>query len=166
MTNIFHAGAERDQYLSSRLYLFASATFDHDFSQGLDLQQQYGGGLGYTVLKNATREFDVKGDVHYEKQQFSTPSSNLNLFGSTFAENYLQTLPRTIVFTEFASISPSWDDTSAYSARVGATLVFPVYHGFAFNVSATDDYLNNAPPDFHKNATTFSSGVVYTFQQH
>ena len=163
-TNIFHAGAERDEYVNQRLYVFGTLAFDHNFSQGLDLQQQYGGGLGYTVLKSAVQELDAKADVHYEEQQFFSPASSLNLFGSTFAETYLRTLPRAIVFTEFGSISPAWNDTHAYSARLGANLVFPVYRGFAFNGGATDDYLNNAQAGFKKNSTTFTTGVTYTFQ--
>ena len=94
--NIFHAEGERDEYVSRRLYLFGNAAFDHNFSQGPDLQQRYGGGLGYTLLKSSAQELDVKWDVHYAKQQFFSPSSNLNLFGSTFAEAYRRTLPHAL----------------------------------------------------------------------
>ena len=45
-TSIYHAGAERDEYVTSQLYAFAAAAVDHNFSQGLDLQQLYGGGMG------------------------------------------------------------------------------------------------------------------------
>ncbi|HUZ04365.1 MAG TPA: hypothetical protein VMU62_03325, partial [Acidobacteriaceae bacterium] len=45
-TNIFHALAEQDKYLSPRLYALAEAVFDHSSTQGLDLQSMYGGGLG------------------------------------------------------------------------------------------------------------------------
>ncbi len=163
-TNIFHAALERDEYLSARLYVFGGAAFDHNFSQGLDLQQQYGGGLGLTVVKTEAQGFDVKGDVHYERQSFFLPPTNLSLFGSTFAENYRRTLPRGMLLTEFGSVSPAWNNTNAYSARLGAGLVFPVYRGFAFNLGVTDDYLNNAPPSFKKNSVTFTSGIAYTFK--
>jgi hypothetical protein len=46
-TEIVHADAERDEYLDqSQLFGFAQLAFDHNFSQGLTLQQNYGGGLG------------------------------------------------------------------------------------------------------------------------
>ena len=163
-TNIFHAGLERDEYFSARLYAFGSAAFDHNFSQGLDLQQQYGGGIGYTVLKSEAQQFDVKADLHYERQQFFAPGTSLSLFGSTFGETYHRTLPRALIFDEFATLSEAWNNTNAYSARAGATLTFPVYRGFAFNVGATDEYLNNAPIDFKKNSVTFTSGIAYTFK--
>ncbi len=71
-TNIFHANFERDEYFSSRLYAFGSFTFDHNFSSQLGLQQAYGGGVGVTIIKNIRQELDVKADVHFEKQSFST----------------------------------------------------------------------------------------------
>lgn len=88
-SNIFHANAEHDRYFSPRLFAFGAATFDHNYSQLVDLEQAYGGGVGITVIKNAKHELDFKGDIHYEKESFftidgSTPAPNLNLAGSTF----------------------------------------------------------------------------------
>ena len=164
-TNIFHAEAERDEYLSRRFYVLGNIAFDHNFSQGLDLQQQYGGGIGYTVIKSALQELDVKADLHYEKQTFFLPVQTFNLIGSTFGETYLRHLPHTILLTQFGSISPAWNNTSAYSAHVGADLAFPVFRGIAFNVGATDDYLNNASFPSNKNSSTFTTGLTYSFQQ-
>ena len=164
-TNIFHADAERDQYLTQSVYAFVGVAFDHNFSQGLDLQQQYGGGIGWTAIKDAIQELDLKGDIHYEKQQFFDATLNQNLIGSTFAETYKRKLPRTLLLDQFASISPAWNNTDAYSAHAGATLTFPVYKGLGFNIGAIDDYLNNAPPGFKKNSFQFTTGVTYAFAQ-
>lgn len=169
-TNIFHADAERDEYFSPRIYAFGLVAFDHNFSQLLDLQQAYGGGIGATILRSALEQLDVRGDVHYEKQSFlplppsiiAAPSQNL--IGSTFSETYLRHLPRTILLNEFASISPAWNNTNAYSAHATAALIFPVYKGFAFNIGAADDYLNNAPLGSKKNSVQFTSGITYLFR--
>lgn len=161
-TNIFHAEAERDQYLTPRLFAFASATFDHNFSQSLDLQQAYGGGAGVTLLRNAVRQLDLKADVHFEKQRFFTASQNQNLFGSTFSERYLQHLPYGLVFNEFGSVSPSWNNTRALSSHASANLIFPIYKDLGFNLGAVDDFLNDAPSPFKKNTTQFTTGIVYT----
>ena len=169
-TNIYHADAERDQYFSPRAYSFGSVTFDHNFSQALDLQQAYGAGVGITLLKNAVRTLDFKGDVHYEKQTFFllppatvvTPSTDL--FGSTFSEKYLRYLPKGLVLNEFGSISPSWNETDAYAAHVNVSLGFPVYKGLGFSVSGVDDYLNNAPAGSKKNSTQLTTGLTYTIK--
>ena len=164
VTNIFHASAERDEYFSSKLFGFGAATFDHDFSQSLALQQAYGGGIGMTVIKNAKQQLDLKGDIHYEKQQFFIPASNLNIIGSTFSDTYLRHLPKGLLLNEFASISPAWNNTQAYSAHINGSLIFPVYKGLGFNVGAVDDYLNNAPVGSKKNSTQFTTGLTYTIK--
>jgi hypothetical protein len=64
-TNIIHADAEQDEFFNKRLFGFVNAAFDHSSSQGLDLQQTYGAGLGYTVLKDAVQELDIKGEIAY-----------------------------------------------------------------------------------------------------
>src|SRR5450631_881000 len=71
-TSIFHADAERDEYFTPRFYWLVNISFDHNYSQGLDLQQIYGAGVGYTVIKQKIQEFDVKTDVHYEHQSFTS----------------------------------------------------------------------------------------------
>lgn len=178
-TNIFHANFERDEYFSPRLYGFGSLTFDHNFSSQLGLQQAYGGGIGVTVIKDARQELDFKGDLHYEKQSFFDTATGLtatlqdqNLFGSTFTENWLRHLAtKGLILTEFGSVSPAWHQTNssaqqpnAYSAHINGTLTFPVYKGFAFNVGAVDDFLNNAPVGSKRNSTQFTSGITYTLQ--
>lgn len=169
-TNIFHATAERDQYFSPRAYVFGAVTFDHNYSQALDLQSAYGGGVGITLLQSAVRTLDFKGDVHYEQQKFfllppaTVQPVTQNLFGSTFSEKYLQYLPKGLVLNEFASISPSWNNTDAYSAHINASLGFPVYKGLGFSIGAVDDYLNNAPVGSKKNSTQFTTGLTYTIK--
>ncbi len=163
-TNIFHASAERDQYFTSRLFAFGTATFDHNFSQSLNLQQAYGGGVGIAVFHTAKTQFDVKGDVHYEEENFAPPTASVNLFGSTFSESLGRHLPKGLMLTEFGSISPSWNITTDYSAHVNAALVFPVYKGFGFNLGGVDDYLNNAPVGSKKNSTQFTTGITYTIK--
>ena len=67
-TSIFHADAERDEYFSARFFALGQTAFDHNYSQGLNLQQIYGGGIGYTALKDARQELDLKATIQYEKQ--------------------------------------------------------------------------------------------------
>ncbi len=163
-TNIFHAAAERDQYISKRVFALADVAFDHNFAQSLDLQQQYGGGLGVNLIKNPIQQLDVRGDIHYEKQKFFNPTTTNNLIGTTIQETYLRNLPRKLIFTELGSISPAFNDPSAYSAHVNAALGFPVWRGLGFSLSGIDDYLNNAPAGSKKNSVQFITGVTYTIK--
>jgi hypothetical protein len=166
-TSIFHADAERDEYFSPRFYALAELSFDHNFSQGLQLQQVYGGGAGWTPIQTAKQQLDLKGDVHYEVQQFiNTPGSavqpTLDLVGSTFAEAYRRTLPYKVVFTETGNYLPAWNNLSAYSANVTGALTLPVWKRLAASISMTDNYLNNPAPYYLKNSYQFVTGITYT----
>ena len=92
ITNIYHADAERDEYFSPKGYYLQALSFDHNFAQGLILQQNYGFGIGATVFKRKESEFDVTADLHYESQQFNATADveelSLHLIGSTLTETY------------------------------------------------------------------------------
>jgi hypothetical protein len=163
-TSIFHADAERDEYFTSRVYGFGQLAYDHNFSQGLDLQQAYGGGIGWTVVKSANQALDIKAAMSYVNQQFQAPAQSQNLVGSTFAEHYNRTLPHGILFSEQLSVMPAWNNTNAYSAAGGAGLTLPVYKRLSLAVNALDTLLNDPPPGFKKNSFQFTTGVTYTLK--
>lgn len=162
-TDLIHAGVEQDWYLNPRVFAFARAVFDHSFSQGLDLQQRYGGGLGLVLLKGVNDELDFKASLDYIDQRFQIPSLNQQLFGSSFSETYTKTFTHKILFNEQAGITPAWNNTSAYSAFASAALTFPVYRHFGLTISALDNFLNNPPPAFKKNSFQLTIGATYTF---
>lgn len=164
-TDIWSAGLERDQYFTPRLFASATATFNHSFAQTLQLQQAYGGGIGMTVIKNATRQVDVKGNVQYTRESFFNTAQNVNLVGSMFSEAWVEHISKKgLVFNEFASLTPSYNVPSDYSLHVATSLIFPVYKGFGFNAGFVDDFLNNAPAGSNKNSTQFNTGIVYTIK--
>jgi hypothetical protein len=164
-TNIFHADAEHDKYFdATKLYGLVGVSFDHNFSQGLNLQQIYGVGLGYTVIKTPVQEFDVKGDIHYERQNFQPPTPNTNLIGSSFTELYHRNLPAKIIFTESGTFIPAWNDFNAYSAIFQAGLQLPTYKRLSVNINLLDNYLNNPAVGFNKNSLQFVTGVLYTLK--
>jgi hypothetical protein len=164
-TNIFHADAEHDKYFdATKLYGLVGVSFDHNFSQGLNLQQIYGAGLGYTVIKTPVQEFDLKADVHYERQNFQPPTPNTNLIGSSFTELYHRNLPAKIIFTESGTFIPAWNNTNAYSAIFAAGLQLPTYKRLSLNVNLLDNYLNNPAVGFNNNSLQFITGVLYTLK--
>jgi Protein of unknown function, DUF481 len=163
-TSILHADAERDEYLSARLFALAQTAFDHNYSQGLNLQQIYGGGIGYTPLKNDRQELDLKVTVQYEKQAFQAPANNVNLIGSTVSENYHRALPRKFVFSEFGNFIPAFNHSSDYSANVSGTLTLPVYKRLGVSFTATDNYLNNPSVGYNKNSSQFVAAATYTLK--
>jgi len=164
-TEIWHAGAERDQYLSvHRVYAFGVALFDHNYSQGLDLMQNYGPGIGWTAIDRPSLTFDLKASVNYVHQQFQVPSENHSLVGSTFTESVTKKFRRDMAFVEQGSITPTWNELHASLASAGASFVAPVYKRLAFNIAFQDNFLNSPPPGFKKNSFQASTGLTYSLK--
>ena len=172
-TNIIHFDAERDWFVSPRFFFLVDASWDHNYSQGLSLQQVYGGGIGYTVIKEPKQQLDVKLDVHYERQQyFVTPNvipippltPSKNLIGMDFGDTYMLKLPHGLVFNQGAVITPAFNQTNAYSAVATAALLFPVYKRLGFSVGTLDNFLNDPAAGSKKNSFQFTAGVTYSLK--
>jgi hypothetical protein len=170
-TNILHFDAEHDWFLTTRLYALADMSLDHNYSQGLQLQQIWGGGLGYTLIKTPKEELDLKGDIHFERQTFFllptvappvTPSRNL--IGASFGDIYMVKLPKGLVLNQASTITPAFNQPDAWSATTTAALLFPVYKGFGFSLGMLDDYLNTPAAGSKSNSFQFTAGVTYTIK--
>ena len=150
--------------LSPRFFALGQVAFDHNYAQDLELQQIYGGGFGFTVLKTPSQEADLKATIQYEKQEFiSSSSSNLNLIGSTVSLSYV--LHRKfLTFTQDLAYIPAFNNPHAYSANETNTLAFPAYKNLSFSVGTLDSYLNNTPiaePPTKHNSFQFTMGFTY-----
>ena len=173
-TAVYHADAERDEYFSPRFYVLGEVAFDHNFSQGLDLQQIYGGGVGVTIVKRPRANLDLKATVQYEEQVFIDAASGTdqNLIGSTFSESYLLKLPHNIVLTEQGAYLPAYNNMHDYSANENSNIGFPLYKRLSFSVGTIDTYLNDPPlaiypaPINKRNSFEFTTGVTYSLGPH
>jgi hypothetical protein len=165
---IYHADAERDQYVSSRVFGLVQTAFDHNFGQDLDLQQIYGGGLGWIALKTPKQEADLKATIQYEKQQFIAGSTNTNqdLIGSTFGANYVLHT-KLVNYTQGLAFIPAYNVPRAYSASETDTLAFPAYKNLSFSIGTIDSYLNDPPvslPPTKRNSFQFTMGLTYAIK--
>lgn len=167
-SSILHFDAERDQYFSPRFFALAQTAFDHNYSQDLNLQQIYGGGLGWTALKTPTQEADLKATMQYEKQSFITGAgaTNRNLIGSTFSADYLAKL-KLVTFTQNLEYIPAYNHPHAWSAEETDSLAFPAWKNLGFSVGTMDSYLNDPPatlPPTKRNSFEFTMGLSYAFK--
>ena len=164
-TAIYHAGLERDEYFRGKeLYVFGQAAFDHNFSQGLDLQTNTGGGLGYTAVKKANETLDFKGSMTFIKQEFHAPGINHSLLGSNFIETFTRKTAHGILFLQEIAITPTWTNLDAYSGVASGSVTVPVFKQLGFTTAISDAFLNNPPPGFKKNSFQLSTGLTYTLK--
>ena len=164
---IYHADAERDEYFSPRLFALVQTAFDHNYGQDLDLQQIYGGGIGWTALKTPKQEADLKATMQYEEQAFiSSGSGNQNLVGSTFSASYILHT-KLVTYTQGLAFIPAYNNFHAYSANETNTFAFPAYKRLSFSVGTLDSYLNDPPvslPPTKRNSFQFTMGLTYAIK--
>jgi hypothetical protein len=164
-TEIYHFDAERDEYFRGKdVYGFVQTALDHNFSQGLKLQSNLGGGIGYTVIKKGNETLDFKGSITYLKQNFEISATDTNLIGSTFNETFMRKTAHGILFLQQISLTPAWSVLNDYSAAASGSVAVPVYKRFAFTTSVADTFLNNPPPSFKKNSFQLTTGLTYTLK--
>jgi Protein of unknown function, DUF481 len=163
ITNIYHVDAERDEYFSKKGYYLQAVSFDHNYSQGLVLQQNYGFGIGSTLFKKEDSEFDVTSDLHYESQQFNATANveqlSLHLIGSTLTEKYTRKWGR-VHFDEKLLADIAWNNASAFSASGTSSVRMNIYKKLAFSVSTIDNFLNNPQVGYKKNSFQLTTGFA------
>ena len=144
-----------------------NASADHNFGNGLQLQQAYGAGLGWSIIKAPKEGFDIKATLLYQQQQFyngvesglGTPS--VNLIGADLNESWSRTFAHNVKFNEYVTLTPTFNIERAYSAVANANFVFPVYKRLNFTLSSTDNYLGDPPEGFRRNSFQFTAGITY-----
>jgi uncharacterized protein DUF481 len=163
-TEILHADAEEDKYFSTSVFGFGRAGFDHNYSQGLDLQQNYSGGLGWTVEKSTASELDLKAAVSYIHQSFDVSASSESLIGTTFSEIYTFKFKSGILLNQQISATPAWNNTNAYFGSASVGLTVPVHKRLSVSLASLDSFLNDPPPGFKKNSFQFTAGLTYALK--
>ncbi|MGC8548888.1 MAG: DUF481 domain-containing protein [Acidobacteriaceae bacterium] len=166
---IYHADAEQDNYFSPRFFALVQGSLDHNFAQNLELQQSYGGGVGWTAVKLPAQEFDLKIALQYQGQRFikASPGQNRSLAGSNLALVYQLKLPHNMHFIQNAAYNPAFNTPHAYSANETNTVTIPFFKNLSFSMGTIDSYLNAPPsslPPTRRNSFQLTTGVSYTIK--
>ncbi len=165
-TDIVHANIEHDIFLSSRLFVDVTGDFLHSVSQGMKLQQTYGGGLGYVLLRDAHQELDAKASIVYVRQEFEPEAGGFvvpgkSLIGAALGETYTRNLKGGVAFHEGLTFIPAFNDTKAYTGNLFANLAIPVKKRISISIGGVDNYINEPPAGFKKNSFEFLTQLSY-----
>ena len=166
-TDILHGNVEYDKYWSNAVFGFVNASADHNYGSGLQLQQSDGGGIGWTVVKSAKNEFDLKAEMQYEQQQFYNGASSqfdtpsLNLASGAFTESWQRNFAHNMKLNESITATPAFNIANAYSAVGNAAVLFPAYKKLNFSLSTIDNYLGDPPQGYERNTFQLTAGVTY-----
>jgi hypothetical protein len=159
-TSIEHFDAERDYYLNPRWFGFGQAALDHNFAQGLRLEQNYGGGLGWIAMKSPKEELDLKASASYVRQDLAGVP-DLNLAGATFGETFNRKLAHGMLINQDLSLVEPVNHPSAYTAAGSLRFTMPVYKRLSLTAGTVDNLLNDPPPGFKKNSFQVTTGVSW-----
>ena len=169
-TDILHGDLEYDKFFTPMVFGLVNGNADHNFGNGLELQQAFGAGLGWAILRSPQNDLAVRASLQYEQQQFyngirsglGTPTENL--VSASIGETWSRTFPHSIKFNEYVRLNPTFNVVNAYSGVAGASFVLPVYKNLNFSVTTTDNYLGDPPQGFLRNTFQFTTGVTYTLK--
>jgi hypothetical protein len=169
-TDILHGDAEYDKFFTSAVFGLVNASADHNYGNGLQLQESYGLGIGWSIFRDPQNDLAVRAALQYEQQEFyngitsglGTPTDHLA--GALLSETWNRNLPHSIKLKESVTLNPTFNLVSAYSGVGFASFVVPVYKRLNFSVTATDNYLGDPPQGFQRNTFQFTSGISYTLK--
>jgi hypothetical protein len=169
-TDILHGDLEYDKFFTPMVFGLVNGSADHNFGNGLQLQQSYGAGIGWGILRSPQNDLAVRAILQYEQQQFyngitsglGTPTTNL--VSTAISERWSRTFAHNVKFNEYVTLNPTFNVVRAYSGVAGASFVFPVHKNLNFSVSTTDNYLGDPPEGFQRNTFQFTSGITYTLK--
>ena len=161
--SVLNALAERDYFITPRLYLLGVSFIEHNNAQGLNLRQNYGGGPGYFLIWNDGTSFEVFGALRYANQQLTDPSFNRNIFGGRFGQLLTHRFRNGAAFSEQAIYYPAFNYTKGYFATFTSSLSVPVHKRLGVQISTFDNYIDEPPPGFKKNTFQLSIGLNCAF---
>ncbi|HEY7839795.1 MAG TPA: DUF481 domain-containing protein [Terriglobales bacterium] len=162
VTSIYTSSLEQDQDLSQRLFVFGNGHLDHNLSQGLELQQSYGAGLGWKLFDSAPTKLSLKADLHWTHQRFLSAAAP-SFLASSFSESLRQSYGK-LIWTQSVSLTPSYTNGLAYQMSGMSAWAVPLYHALSLNFTVIDSYLNNPQPGFMRNSLQVSTGLQYTLR--
>ena len=169
-TDILHGDLEYDKFFSSTIFGLVNASADHNFGNGLQLQQAYGAGIGWAILRSPQNDLSFRAALQYEQQQFyngitsglGTPTDNL--VGALVGETWNRTFPHNMKLKESITLSPTFNLVNSYSGVGSASFLFPVYKRLNFSITTTDNYLGDPPEGFLRNTFQLTTGITYTLK--
>ena len=162
-------GTRVDVNLRGRSFAFGLADFEHDRFQDLDLRSVLGGGLGYHLIKEKDRTFDVFGGVTYNQEYYSQPFSPPNPSTTRKTAEFVlgQTLAtklgsRTTLAEQF-NFFPNLSDTGDYRLQLDATAATKIKNWLSWQVTLSDRYVNTPLLGLKNNDVLFTTGLRLTY---
>ncbi len=155
-------GIRYDYNLSRKTFVFASADFEYDKPQLLDLRSVLGGGFGYKFIRSERTKLDIFGGATYNRENFSNGikrNSAEALLGNEleFAFNDRINLEQRF------SVYPSISDPGRFRSLFDTTVVANINDWLGFQFTVGNRFNSRPVAGAEKNDFLFSTGLRATF---
>ena len=145
-------GIRFDKNINPKFFAFVSGDFAHNALQSLNIQEIYGGGLGWHAINHPNTTLDVLAGLNYTHESYSgatatsaSASVNRNLPAITVGEDFARKLGGTTSFTEHFYFYPDLSDTSQYRFSLDAGLVTQINKWLGWQATVSDRFITNPP---------------------
>ena len=167
--NAIRGGARVDVNLRGRSFAFGLADFEHDRFQDLDLRSVQGGGLGYHLIKEKDRTFDVFGGLTYNQEYYSkpfrppNPSTTRKTAEFVVGETLATKVGSRTTLSEQFNFFPNLSDTGDYRLQLDATAATKLKNWLSWQVTFSDRYVSGPLLGLKNNDVLFTTGLRLTY---
>lgn len=159
--NVAQGGARYSHDLTNRLFAFASADFQSDALQALNLRSILGGGLGVHAIKTSQTTLDVLFGANYTRESFV--GLDMNFAALTLGEELTRKLGASTVLTEKGYFYPDLNQTSQYLGTFSLGTVTKLSKWLGWQNAFGDIYVTNPPPGKKTNDLLLTTGLNIAF---
>ncbi len=167
-TVLYEAVMQQNVYLTNKSdwYGFGLANFYHNLSLGMNLEQAYGGGIGWDSY-HEKHVYGFAADIRYVNEDIYAPGNSVRFAASALSEHYSYTFPwpkkKPINFYERITFIPAFNENRAFQVRGLTGLDLPLTPKLSIGLQQTDDYLRNAPANSNQNYSKVQLSIKYSF---
>jgi len=176
--NAMAAGIRGDYNFRPKFFGFATADFETNALQHLDLRTVFGGGFGYHAIKTANTTFDVFGGIAYDRDSFGsytltnpTPppplttiaSSAQNSAEAVVGEEFDAKLSERTTVSERFSFYPNMSHTGDYRFQFNSAAATKLKNWLNWQITFSDHYISYPPTGLLGNDILLSTGLRVTW---
>lgn len=155
-------GIRYDYNLSRKTFIFASADFEYDKPQLLDLRSVFGGGFGYRAIRSDRTALDLFGGATYNRENYSTGVKR-NSAEVVFGDDLKYKFNERTSLEQRLKIYPSVSDFGTFRSLLDASLVTNLNDWLSWQVTVGNRFNSNPIANAKKNDFLFSTGLRATF---
>jgi putative salt-induced outer membrane protein YdiY len=154
-------GLRYDHDLAPRLFAFASADFQSDSLQTLNLRSVLGGGLGFHAIKQEATTLDFLGGINYTREDYD--AFRRNFAAASIGEEFMHKMHAATVITQSAYVYPNISDAGDYRATFNLGTVTKLSKWLGWQNAIGDIYVSNPPAGKKQNDLLFTTGLNVSF---